>query len=48
MDVRDGRRRVSRFLHGEHVVWGLTERALRQFLDYAGTPVGGESVDELA
>ena len=44
--VRSGRRRASVFLHGEHVVWGLTERALRQFLSYAGLPLDGDSVDE--
>jgi 8-oxo-dGTP pyrophosphatase MutT (NUDIX family) len=46
VSVRSGQRRVSQFLHGEHVVWGLTERALRQFLEYLGTPLEGESVDE--
>ena len=27
---------VSVFKHGEYTVWGLTERVLRQFLDYVG------------
>ncbi|MEQ8768763.1 MAG: CoA pyrophosphatase [Planctomycetota bacterium] len=27
-----------RFLHGEHLVWGLTGRVLRQFLDLLGEP----------
>jgi 8-oxo-dGTP pyrophosphatase MutT (NUDIX family) len=44
--VRGGERRVSVFQHGEHTVWGLTERALRQFLAYVGEPVAGEPVDE--
>jgi 8-oxo-dGTP pyrophosphatase MutT (NUDIX family) len=44
--VRSGERRVSQFQHGQHTVWGLTERALRQFLEYLGSPVDGESVDE--
>jgi hypothetical protein len=30
---------VSVFRHGEYVVWGLTERVLRQFLAYVGEPV---------
>jgi 8-oxo-dGTP pyrophosphatase MutT (NUDIX family) len=29
-------RRVSVFQHGEYTVWGLTERALRQLLEYMG------------
>jgi 8-oxo-dGTP pyrophosphatase MutT (NUDIX family) len=29
-------RRVEVFQHGEYTVWGLTERALRQFLAYIG------------
>lgn len=40
-----GQRRVSTFRHGEHVVWGLTERVLRQFLTHVGQPPVGESVD---
>ena len=36
---------VSAFQHGEHTVWGLTERVLRQFLEYAGLRVPGESLD---
>ncbi len=34
--VRGVPRRVSVFRHGEYTVWGLTERVLRQFLEYAG------------
>ncbi len=44
--ARDGQRNVSMFQHGEHTVWGLTERVLRQFLTYAGEGPGGESVDQ--
>jgi 8-oxo-dGTP pyrophosphatase MutT (NUDIX family) len=44
--VRGTDRRVSVFQHGDHTVWGLTERVLRQFLEYAGTPAEGESFDE--
>ena len=44
--MRGARRRVSTFTHGEHTVWGLTERALRQFLDYLGIPPHGESMDD--
>jgi 8-oxo-dGTP pyrophosphatase MutT (NUDIX family) len=47
VSVREGSRRVSKFQHGEHTVWGLTERALRQFLWYVGSPLPGPSVDEL-
>ena len=32
IEVRGVRRSFPAFLHGEHVVWGLTERILRQFL----------------
>jgi 8-oxo-dGTP pyrophosphatase MutT (NUDIX family) len=40
-------REVSVFQHGPYVVWGLTERVLRQFLTYIGEPPAGESfVDE--
>ena len=46
VSVRGVERRVSVFQHGEHTVWGLTERALRQFLDYVGLAPPGESVDE--
>ena len=45
--ARGGRRNVSIFSHGEHTVWGLTERVLRQFLTYLGTPPLGESRDEM-
>jgi hypothetical protein len=44
--VRGGDRLVSVFRHGEHTVWGLTERVLRQFLTYAGEPPEGESFDD--
>lgn len=33
--VRGVARTVSVFRHGEHVVWGLTERVLRQLIAYA-------------
>jgi 8-oxo-dGTP pyrophosphatase MutT (NUDIX family) len=39
VSVRDGERMVSVFRHGDYVVWGLTERVLRQFLAYVGAPV---------
>ncbi|MEO8621691.1 MAG: hypothetical protein ABI625_11535, partial [bacterium] len=35
-----GERTVSIFQHGEHTVWGLTERVLRQFLTYSGEQIG--------
>jgi 8-oxo-dGTP pyrophosphatase MutT (NUDIX family) len=44
--VRGTDRLVSMFRHGEHVVWGLTERVLRQLLEYMGTPPEGESFDD--
>ena len=44
--VRGTERRVSVFQHGEHMVWGLTERVLRQFLAYAGAPRTGETFDD--
>jgi 8-oxo-dGTP pyrophosphatase MutT (NUDIX family) len=34
--VRDAERQVTMFRHGEYIVWGLTERVLRQFLEYLG------------
>lgn len=34
--VAGAMREVSVFQHGEYVVWGLTERVLRQFLRYIG------------
>ena len=46
VQATDGGRHVSTFQHGEHVVWGLTERVLRQFLGHAGDAPGGESIDE--
>lgn len=44
--VRGKNRTVSVFRHGAYTVWGLTERVLRQFLDYAGIPAAGESFDD--
>jgi 8-oxo-dGTP pyrophosphatase MutT (NUDIX family) len=44
--VRGADRLVSVFRHGEHVVWGLTERVLRQLLAYMGAPPEGESFDD--
>lgn len=44
--IRGADRQVSVFRHGEYTVWGLTERVLRQFLDYAGVPAAGESFDD--
>ena len=45
VNVRGVERRVTVFRHGEHTVWGLTERVLRQFLAYVGVPPEGESFD---
>lgn len=46
VQVGDALREVTVFQHGEYVVWGLTERALRQFLAYIGEPpTGGSSED---
>jgi 8-oxo-dGTP pyrophosphatase MutT (NUDIX family) len=45
VQARGGERRVSVFQHGTYTVWGLTERVLRQFLQYLGTPASGESFD---
>lgn len=36
--VRDAEREVTVFRHGPYVVWGLTERVLRQFLEYLDGP----------
>ena len=47
VSVRGREVRVSVFRHGEYTVWGLTERVLRQFLAYAGEPVGGAPVDPM-
>jgi 8-oxo-dGTP pyrophosphatase MutT (NUDIX family) len=44
--VRGRDRAVSVFRHGDYTVWGLTERVLRQFLDYVGESAAGESFDE--
>jgi 8-oxo-dGTP pyrophosphatase MutT (NUDIX family) len=34
--VRGREMSVSVFTHGDYTVWGLTERVLRQFLEYVG------------
>ncbi len=44
--VRGVDRTVSVFRHGAYTVWGLTERVLRQFMDYAGESPTGESLDD--
>jgi len=44
--VRGVERNVSVFRHGAYTVWGLTERVLRQFLDYAGVAPAGVSFDD--
>ena len=44
--VRGVDRRVSVFRHGSYTVWGLTERVLRQFLQYAGEARRDESFDD--
>jgi len=44
--VRGAERKVSVFRHGSYTVWGLTERVLRQFLEYAGEAPAGESFDD--
>jgi len=44
--VRGVERTVTVFRHGAYTVWGLTERVLRQFLEYAGVAPGGESFDD--
>src|SRR5436190_9389371 len=44
--VGGAQRRVSVFQHGEYTVWGLTERVLRQFLQYIGEPPAGGSTEE--
>jgi 8-oxo-dGTP pyrophosphatase MutT (NUDIX family) len=36
VQVRGVEREVSTFTHGEFLVWGLTERVLRQLLDRVG------------
>ena len=46
VQTRGGERRVSVFRHGSYTVWGLTERVLRQFLEYVGTPAEGRSFDD--
>ena len=38
---------VSVFQHGEYVVWGLTERVLRQLLTYMGEPPLGNWGDDV-
>lgn len=47
VEARGGSRNVSTFQHGDHTVWGLTERVLRQFLTYVGEPPEGDSLDDL-
>jgi hypothetical protein len=32
--VRGEELRVTSYRHGEHVIWGMTERILQQFLAY--------------
>ena len=44
--VRGVERSVSVFRHGLYTVWGLTERVLRQFMEYAGETPAGESFDD--
>lgn len=44
--VRGVERSVSVFRHGPYTVWGLTERVLRQFMEYAGEAPMGESFDD--
>ncbi|MEP6691632.1 MAG: CoA pyrophosphatase [Gemmatimonadaceae bacterium] len=36
LEVGGGPRRVSSFAYEDHVIWGLTERILRQFLEIVG------------
>jgi 8-oxo-dGTP pyrophosphatase MutT (NUDIX family) len=45
VSVRGGELEVSVFQHGEYVVWGLTERVLRQLLIYMGEPLGNPRDD---
>jgi 8-oxo-dGTP pyrophosphatase MutT (NUDIX family) len=45
--VGNALREVSVFQHGEYVVWGLTERVLRQLLNYMGEPPTGRSSEDL-
>ena len=44
--VRGMERTVSVFRHGAYTVWGLTERVLRQFMEYAGEAPAGVSFDD--
>ena len=37
---------MSVFQAWPYTVWGLTERVLRQFMDYAGETPAGESFDD--
>jgi 8-oxo-dGTP pyrophosphatase MutT (NUDIX family) len=41
VSVRGREQEVSVFQHGEYTVWGLTERVLRQFLEYVGAGAQG-------
>jgi 8-oxo-dGTP pyrophosphatase MutT (NUDIX family) len=36
--VRGAERRVASFVHGQHVVWGMTERIIRQLLSALAEP----------
>ena len=45
VSVRGGELEVSVFQHGQYVVWGLTERVLRQLLTYMGEPPLGDPRD---
>ena len=38
--VRESEMRVPSFRHGDYVVWGLTERIIRQLLDVVAPSVG--------
>lgn len=44
--VRGVERKVSVFRHGTYTVWGLTERVLRQFMEYAGEAPASQSLDD--
>jgi 8-oxo-dGTP pyrophosphatase MutT (NUDIX family) len=44
--VRGRDRTVSVFRHGEYTVWGLTERVLRQFMDYIGESAGASDASD--
>ena len=42
VSVRGVEREVSQFTHGEYMVWGLTERVLKQLLDRLASTTGSE------